>query len=434
MPKTRNSERSVGNKGQQIGSEDVEPTVANVNKRGSGSGKGKRGKIYAEHKSQKVEPKGKRKALVSGKARNKRMKQNKNESSQSQYEMSDPEASSMDEETASFCEGENYVQMEVRGDEDAIFSKVSDEEDEEDISQSQQSLQSVNNNATRAAPLMEDDMEEGQIDSDTDNEVHIKRPRGKPVSTVTESGGRKLDAAEKEEMIGETLARVKEMIDHSGISETASLIKQHFGGGQPIPTKQKETKKSGKKSIESNSEMTIYKNAVQDETGKRFSSSSEEGEQGVNVSDEILGEEVTEMMIHNFISDNRPPPEPEPENSKRPRSYVNQVIQEPRPSTSRDMAPEDRANNVVREAEQGKANIFQTPGKDQRHLDLSNNFVHSAMVDEDYYCLAGHLDASMQEKIQRGEYVDLAKLMPRDRMIGEDEQKLQMIMKNSQTF
>ena len=87
--------------------------------------------------------------------------------------------------------------------------------------------------------------------------------------------------------------------------------------------------------------------------------------------------------------------------------------------------------HAIREVEQGKTRIFQTPGREL--LDLQSSYVHSAMVDQDYYVLAAHLDESVQNKITRGEYVDLAKLIPKDRIITEEEQKLHMVVKGGQT-
>ena len=107
---------------------------------------------------------------------------------------------------------------------------------------------------------------------------------------------------------------------------------------------------------------------------------------------------------------------------------------QPQPETSRDdYRPEDRVDRIIREAEQGRAKIYQTPGKVMNY-DVQNVFVHSAMVNEDYYVLAAHLDQSVRDKIEKGEYIDLAKLIPKDRMVTDEEQKLQMIVKNGQSF
>ena len=94
----------------------------------------------------------------------------------------------------------------------------------------------------------------------------------------------------------------------------------------------------------------------------------------------------------------------------------------------------DQADQLIREAEQAKAKMFQTPGRNAQVIDLENNFVHSAMVDESYLVLATHIDENLRNKIEKGEYVDLAKLLPKDRIAQEEDQRLQMVMKNGQTY
>ena len=173
------------------------------------------------------------------------------------------------------------MDMQVSGEEEHYFSDPSDEEgDETEENLSSQGSQlssqiSVNNNATRAGRnrVASEDNEEGQIDSE--NEIEFNQSNDAHASL-------KLDAAQKEEMIGEMLAHVREMFDQSGIAETASLIKQHFGkvAQQENPGKKKGNTKpvtGVEKLSDAVSDLTVYKNAVADKTGKHFSSSSEEG-------------------------------------------------------------------------------------------------------------------------------------------------------------
>ena len=60
--------------------------------------------------------------------------------------------------------------------------------------------------------------------------------------------------------------------------------------------------------------------------------------------------------------------------------------------------------------------------------------VHSMIVDEDYLVVAAHVDAATKQKIEVGEYVDFAKLLPKDKILEEEEVKLQMVVKQGQTF
>ena len=55
------------------------------------------------------------------------------------------------------------------------------------------------------------------------------------------------------------------------------------------------------------------------------------------------------------------------------------------------------------------------------------------MVDENYMVIGGHIDAALQEKIKRCEYIDFAKLIPRERP-GHDDHRLELINKGGYTY
>ena len=60
---------------------------------------------------------------------------------------------------------------------------------------------------------------------------------------------------------------------------------------------------------------------------------------------------------------------------------------------------------------------------------------HSSIVDECYVTIGSHVDPSLTEKIKRGQYVDFAKLLPRDKMFGViQDDKLELVYRNGQTF
>ena len=66
--------------------------------------------------------------------------------------------------------------------------------------------------------------------------------------------------------------------------------------------------------------------------------------------------------------------------------------------------------------------------------DLSAQFFHSTMVDENFLLVAAHVDEVTQNKIKNGEYVNFSKLLPRDRVLAEEETRLQLIQKNGHTY
>ena len=124
---------------------------------------------------------------------------------------------------------------------------------------------------------------------------------------------------------------------------------------------------------------------------------------------------------------------------------------EPRPSTSdgrglnrsinepREHTPEEKAQQMIREAETSKARIFGAPGNDHDNLiggGEGPNLQHvpSAMVDESYIVVSGHLDETMINRIGRGEYVDFSRLLPRDRVYQEEDNRMEMCLKNGKAF
>ena len=106
------------------------------------------------------------------------------------------------------------------------------------------------------------------------------------------------------------------------------------------------------------------------------------------------------------------------------------------------------AEQMIRNAEASRAQILGTPGKDKQFpadlwnsegndtrnkLEL-NNFLHSAMVDEDYLAIGAHVDETLQKKIISNEYVDFARLLPRDRLAVEEDHRMEMVNKDGMSY
>ena len=150
------------------------------------------------------------------------------------------------------------------------------------------------------------------------------------------------------------------------------------------------------------SELMIYKNAVEDQIAKCFSSSSSDSGEDIgpviNTSDELdnLGENtkyVNDSLIEEFIAESRQ------------RQYPGDVQSADMdrhspawPETSRQPVPPDgRANQIIRNAEASKARIHEVPGNydyndynglmfekvmpPEQVLDFQTDFVHSVMVE-----------------------------------------------------
>ena len=88
------------------------------------------------------------------------------------------------------------------------------------------------------------------------------------------------------------------------------------------------------------------------------------------------------------------------------------------------LTPEEKAEKLIKEAEAAKARMYDTPDK-PTDMHISKQF-HSVMVDEDYLLVASHVDSTTLSKIMTGDYVDFSKLIPRDRILHDDDQRLEV--------
>ena len=59
---------------------------------------------------------------------------------------------------------------------------------------------------------------------------------------------------------------------------------------------------------------------------------------------------------------------------------------------------------------------------------------HSSIVDECYMTIGAYLDPNLCDKIKRGDYVDFARLLPREKASNFQDDKLELIYRNGQTF
>ena len=210
------------------------------------------------------------------------------------------------------------------------------------------------------------------------------------------------------------------------------------------------------------SELTVYRNAIKCQLSKSnlASSSSEEEIKMVDTSKEIVdSDETADMkndsnsMIKNFIVDSCERIECEERrrydevsgNENRRRSSNE-------PSTSRraDNREEEHqldawANDIIRNAEIGKARMYDLPGRfgdlDLIHqnfrmpeINIENKFFHSSMVDETYQLIGSHIDLNTQEKIVRGEYVYFSRLIPKDNVLTVDDNRYEMVIRDGKTY
>ena len=196
-----------------------------------------------------------------------------------------------------------------------------------------------------------------------------------------------------------------------------------------------------KKANQSQSEETIYRNAVM----KCGSTSSEDDE---NLENDCLRNIEDLIISARARSRSRSGPHFDyaTENEmgdERENDEEGEFQEEPRPGTSNgkrqghptsvmeEVSQEEKIDKMVWDAEKAKANIFSNQGKDIEGL---YNYEFTAKMDEDYMVIGAHVDESMQNKIIRGEYIDFGKLIPRDKIVMEEDKRMELIMKNGRAF
>ena len=191
------------------------------------------------------------------------------------------------------------------------------------------------------------------------------------------------------------------------------------------------------------SETTIYKNAVEQIScigndvnipksdaskldPKRQSSSSDEGQ--VDTSDEIINlDQTLPNQIISGCEGGADSHEANPEdvmcNSGQWNGVHHQMALELQPGPS-------RGDEMIRDT----ANVRVSMSAVKGGLLNQQNFLHSAIVDEEYLVIGSHVDEQTCKKIINFEYVDFSKLLPRDRVSHDDEQRMELVNRNGLTY
>ena len=55
---------------------------------------------------------------------------------------------------------------------------------------------------------------------------------------------------------------------------------------------------------------------------------------------------------------------------------------------------------------------------------------HPSIVDEDYLVVGNFIEDHIRQQILNGEYVDFARLLPRDRLAFEEDNRMEIVNKN----
>ena len=102
---------------------------------------------------------------------------------------------------------------------------------------------------------------------------------------------------------------------------------------------------------------------------------------------------------------------------------------------------------IIKQVEASRIRTLSTPGKQLIKENMNGGLEvchgdrfwggtavqHSSIVDENYMVIGTNLDLTIRNKIVKGEYVDFARLQPRDR-VSTDEPRLELVNRGGQTF
>ena len=197
---------------------------------------------------------------------------------------------------------------------------------------------------------------------------------------------------------------------------------------------------------ETQSELTVYRNAVQK---KREGSSSSEEDINTSGDDQNNTFDCTEREI------NRQAVRHEEDRIKPSQKDLNEAstsqagVGESQPTLTRKDFAEARAEQLIKEVEAAKARAYEVSGNGNEVNELRSSVIDRGIaqirndvrqsskervgchdVDDDYLLVASHLDETIRMKIIKQEYVDFSKLLRRDRPRGDDDlchQKMVMI-------
>ena len=205
------------------------------------------------------------------------------------------------------------------------------------------------------------------------------------------------------------------------------------------------------------SEITIYRGAVEKAlSSQRFSSSDEE----LRISDEFNTSDedrfnnnlVNASRVNRsdafFPEGHRPNESMEVREAPQSTKQVQQPLGEQPKQDDAAYANEraqqakaqERATKLIQDAEEAKARIYEVAGKIERQNKLLskelmlNEQARALIIDENYKMIASHVDDSTRQKIVNNEYVDFAKLIPRDRVLQEEDGRMIWVQKAGETF
>ena len=278
-------------------------------------------------------------------------------------------------------------------------------------------------------------------------EVNSEREGGHDNSTIDKRGkkSREETVEEKLDSLSSSLKIMQDLMLKRGLCEDSQNKKYKKDKGRSSHSIQ----------FDEQSDMTIYHNTVakalpnenekeeivvdQDISfkvnNKRDSSSSEDR---IDTSDELMDMEDNSPNAYRANID--------------PDKFIADCVEKARRSNDNDTRDKqeggrpsfvEESEKVIREAEAAKVRLYGTPGRGQCHKNAINWPVpmpvggeFAALVDENYLVIGSHVDRILQLKIASNEYVDFARLIPKNRQSfsRHEDHRMELVSKGGFTY
>ena len=94
----------------------------------------------------------------------------------------------------------------------------------------------------------------------------------------------------------------------------------------------------------------------------------------------------------------------------------------------------EKAEQLIRDAERNRARVHEVPGNYVNNYEIVNNdqaigqqstsTVAAVKLDEDYLLVGSFLDENLRQRIGNGEYIDFAKLMPKEKNFSDEDVRM----------
>ena len=350
---------------------------------------------------------------------------------------------------ARFVEGSQLMQMSVRAEDDKLFeteSSAAESEDDDEFNHSGvERLHEHEVYPSDAEDAIPNEKEQGEIvEQDDLNDQTDKVPANQQMEEIEQEIQQKiLELHDKMEESGmhSAVNLIEKLFDQrpGDDKEQKRKLKAKYRRGMQGKSTELEQNMNGNRATARNplfqptcntSDETLYRNAVQ----KCTSSSSEDG---LDISDE--SNLFQNLVLDTSKSAQRTQPLPvTPQAEVRARQHSHRDRRDkPQPSTSRweESDPEEQAADLIRCSEQQKATTFPPTGEIIKFSTDRDRFAFVAHMDQDYTVVGAHVDDSTQQKIANGQYVDFSKLLPKDKILAEEEgNHMELVIKQGKTY